>query len=46
LAAVATHNLHYVRFLDYAAERIFLRKVGGHIFIHRMLLECSASLGA
>ncbi|MDJ0592593.1 MAG: hypothetical protein QNJ72_21810 [Pleurocapsa sp. MO_226.B13] len=31
---------NYARFLDYAAERIFLRKVGGgYIFIHRMLLE-------
>ncbi len=31
---------HYVRFLDYATERILLRKVGGgYIFIHRLLLE-------
>ena len=31
---------NYVRFLDYAAERILLRKVGGgYIFIHRMLME-------
>jgi hypothetical protein len=31
---------NYVRFLDYAAERILLRKVGGgYAFIHRMLLE-------
>ena len=31
---------NYVKFLDYAAERILLRKVGGgYIFIHRMLLE-------
>jgi hypothetical protein len=31
---------NYVRFLDYAAERILLRKVGGgYTFIHRMLLE-------
>jgi hypothetical protein len=30
----------YVHFLDYAAERAFLRKVGGgYIFIHRLLLE-------
>lgn len=29
-----------VRFLDAAAERIFLRKVGGgYIFVHRSLLE-------
>src|SRR5262249_24153662 len=33
------------RFLDYAAERIFLRKVGGgYIFVHRLLLEYFASL--
>ena len=37
--------LRYVRFLDYAAERVFLRKVsGGYIFIHRMLMEHFASL--
>jgi hypothetical protein len=31
---------NYVKFLDYAAERILLRKVGGgYAFIHRMLLE-------
>ncbi|MBI1880648.1 MAG: hypothetical protein HYR94_20930 [Chloroflexi bacterium] len=36
---------NYVRFLDYATERIFLRKVGGgYIFIHRLLLEYFASL--
>ena len=35
----------YARFLDYAAEHIFLRKVGGgYIFIHRMLMEYFASL--
>jgi MFS family permease len=35
----------YPRFLDYAAERILLRKVGGgYIFIHRLLLEYFASL--
>jgi hypothetical protein len=35
----------FVRFLDYAAERIFLRKVGGgYIFVHRLLLEYFASL--
>lgn len=35
----------YLRFLDYAAERILLRKVGGgYIFIHRMLLDYFASL--
>ncbi len=36
---------HYPRFLDYAAERILLRKVGGgYIFVHRLLLEYFASL--
>jgi len=31
--------------LDYAADRIFLRKVGGgYIFIHRMLMEYFAAL--
>jgi hypothetical protein len=35
----------YSRFLDYAAERILLRKVGGgYIFVHRLLLEYFASL--
>lgn len=35
----------YARFLDYAAERIFLRKVGGgYIFVHRLLMEYFASL--
>lgn len=30
----------YVRFLDYAAERILLRKLGGgYLFMHRLLLE-------
>lgn len=34
----------YARFLDYAAERIFLRKVGGgYIFVHRLLMEHFAS---
>ena len=37
--------LRYVRFLDHAAERVFLRKVGGgYIFIHRMLMEHFASM--
>jgi hypothetical protein len=36
---------NYVRFLDYATERIFLRKVGGgYIFAHRLLMEYFASL--
>jgi hypothetical protein len=31
---------HMVRFLDTAAERLFLRKVGGgYIFVHRSILE-------
>ncbi len=34
----------YVEFLDYAAGRILLRKVGGgYAFIHRMLLEYFAT---
>ena len=34
----------YAKFLDHAAERILLRKVGGgYIFIHRMLLEYFAA---
>jgi DNA polymerase III delta prime subunit len=34
-----------VPFLDYATERIFLRKVGGgYVFVHRMLMEYFASL--
>lgn len=33
-------SLNYVRFLDYCAERVFLRKVGGgYIFVHRLLME-------
>ena len=36
---------NYPRFLDSAAERILLRKVGGgYIFVHRLLLEYFASL--
>jgi eukaryotic-like serine/threonine-protein kinase len=36
----------YAAFLDYAADCLFLRKVGGgYIFIHRLLLEYFASLG-
>ena len=35
---------NYVRFLDHAAERILLRKVGGgYVFIHRMLLDYFAA---
>ena len=34
-----------VAFLDYATERIFLRRVGGgYIFIHRMLMEHFAAM--
>jgi hypothetical protein len=37
--------LNYVRFLDHAKERLFLRKTGGgYIFIHRVVLEYFASL--
>lgn len=36
---------NYAHFLDYAAERLFLQKVGGgYIFIHRMLLEYFAQM--
>lgn len=36
---------NYVRFLDYAAEHLLLRKVGGgYMFMHRLLLEYFASL--
>jgi hypothetical protein len=36
---------NYSGFLDYAAERILLRKAGGgYIFIHRLLLDYFASL--
>lgn len=35
---------NYARFLDYAAERVLLRKVGGgYIFIHRRLLDYFAA---
>ena len=37
--------LRYVHFLDYAAERVFLRKVGGgYIFIHRLLADHFAAI--
>lgn len=36
---------NYARFLNYATGRLFLQKVGGgHIFIHRMLLEHFAQM--
>ena len=35
---------NYVHFLDYATERILLRRVGGgYIFVHRLLLEYFSS---
>ena len=36
---------NYVRFLDFATERVFLQRIGGgyYIFIHRLLLEYFAS---
>jgi tetratricopeptide (TPR) repeat protein/MFS family permease len=38
---------NYPRFLDYAAERVLLRKVGGgYIFVHRLLLDYFTSLEA
>ena len=37
--------MNLVAFLDYATERIFLRKVGGgYVFVHRMLMDYFASL--
>ena len=49
LRCVLTRSGHmpfrYVRFLDYAANLIFLRKVGGsYIFIHDLLMEYFAGL--
>jgi hypothetical protein len=36
---------NYIRFLDYAAKRVFVRKVGGgYIFTHRLLMEYFATL--
>jgi hypothetical protein len=36
----------YTTFLDYATDRIFLRKVGGgYVFIHRLMMEHFAELG-
>jgi hypothetical protein len=38
---------HSIALLDYASERLFLRKVGGgYIFIHRMLMDYFVSLSA
>jgi hypothetical protein len=37
--------MNYPRFLDYAADKSLLRKVGsGYVFIHRMLMEYFAAL--
>jgi hypothetical protein len=37
--------LRYIRFLDEATERLFLRRAGsGYIFIHRLLLDYFADL--
>ncbi|HET8844230.1 MAG TPA: hypothetical protein VFN35_22375, partial [Ktedonobacteraceae bacterium] len=39
--------LRYARFLDYATERVLLRKVGGgYIFVHRLLLDYFATSDA
>ena len=36
--------LRYLRFLNYACECVFLRRIGGgYVFVHRMLLEHFAS---
>jgi hypothetical protein len=38
---------NYPRFLDYAAEQLLLRKVGGgYIFVHRLLLDYFSTLEA
>ena len=37
---------NYDRFLDYAADRTILRKVGGYIFIHRLLLDHFAKMAS
>ena len=45
LALTKSFPWNIARFLDYCADRIFLRKVGGgYMFIHRLLLEYFASL--
>jgi hypothetical protein len=39
------HSVVHDALLDYATDRIFLRKVGGgYIFIHRMLMEYFVAL--
>jgi hypothetical protein len=38
---------NYIRFLDYAVDRIFLRKVGGaYLFVHGLVQEYFATLYA
>ncbi|MDX1523091.1 MAG: hypothetical protein R3264_15805, partial [Anaerolineae bacterium] len=38
---------NYARFLDHAAERVLLRKIGGgYIFVHRLLQEHFADLAS
>lgn len=45
LRRVGSIPSYYPHFLDYAVERILLRKVGGgYLFIHRLLLDYFASL--
>jgi hypothetical protein len=34
----------YIAFLDGATDRLLLRKIGGYVFIHRLLLEYFATL--
>jgi hypothetical protein len=36
--------LRLVAFLDHCVDRIFLRRIGGYIFVHRLLMEYFASL--
>ena len=46
LTLSGTTPWNYRKFLDYAADSIFLQKVGGgYIFMHRLLLEHFASFG-
>ncbi len=45
LASRGCAPLRYVRFLDDATERLFLRRAGGgYLFVHRLLLEYFADL--
>jgi hypothetical protein len=40
LSANNSMPMNYVNFLEYASERLFLRRVaGGYIFVHRLLME-------